>query len=207
MKVDSCRESFDRVAYSSRVITVFVFSDLLVEKDRGRPMDSAYGYRGPQACAIVGITYRQLDYWARTDLIRPSLADASGSGSQRLYSYQDLIQLRIIKQLLSGGLSLKAVRSAMIELRKLLDDDASGADLIVVGKKSVYLRDGEDLIDLLRKQQLVMGIVVSLNDLHRELDTKIVELNPPTIHENQQVLPFAAEDAGKADSQHVSKTG
>lgn len=170
-------------------------------------MDSAYGYRGPQACAIVGITYRQLDYWARTDLIRPSLADAAGSGSQRLYSYQDLVQLRIIKQLLAGGLSLKAVRSAMIELRMLLDDDATGADLIVVGKKSVYLRDGEDLIDLLRKQQLVMGIVVSLSDLHRELDTKIIELNPPTIHENQQVLPFASDELRETDGRQVSKTG
>ncbi len=170
-------------------------------------MDSAYGYRGPQACAIVGITYRQLDYWARTDFIRPALADASGSGSQRLYSYQDLVQLRIIKQLLAGGLSLKAVRSAMIELRKLLDDDATGADLIVVGKKSVYLRDGEDLIDLLRRQQLVMGIVVSLSDLHRELDTKIIELNPPTMHENQQVLPFASDEPGKTDGRQVSKTG
>ena len=137
----------------------------------------------------------------------PSLADASGSGSQRLYSYQDLVQLRIIKQLLAGGLSLKAVRSAMIELRKLLDDDATGADLIVVGKKSVYLRDGEDLIDLLRRQQLVMGIVVSLSDLHRELDTKIIELNPPTMHENQQVLPFASDEPGKIDGRQVSKTG
>ncbi len=157
------------------------------------------GFRGPQACSIVGISYRQLDYWARTDLIRPSVADASGSGTQRLYSYQDLVQLKIIKQLLEAGLSLKAVRAAMKELRVMLvDEPTTGADLIVVGNRSVYLRDGEDLVDLLRRQQLVMGIVVSLTELHSEIDRTIVDLSPHQGHVDQRVLPFVESNLAKS---------
>lgn len=63
------------------------------------------GYRGPQVCEIVGITYRQLDYWARTGLLVPSITAAKGSGTQRRYSYRDLLELKVIKQLLDAGLS------------------------------------------------------------------------------------------------------
>ena len=72
---------------------------------RARPIAQAAepGYGGPQVCTIVGISYRQLDYWARTDLVRPSVADANGSGTQRLYSYRDLVQLKVIKSLLDAG--------------------------------------------------------------------------------------------------------
>ena len=58
------------------------------------------GYRVPEVCRIIGISYRQLDYWARTELVRPSIQDAQGSGTQRLYSFQDLVELRVIKKLL-----------------------------------------------------------------------------------------------------------
>ena len=75
------------------------------------------GYRGPQVCTIVGITYRQLDYWARTDLIRPSVADARGSGTQRIYSYRDLVELKVIKSLLDAGVSLQSARRAIEYLR------------------------------------------------------------------------------------------
>jgi DNA-binding transcriptional MerR regulator len=78
------------------------------------------GYRGPQVCTIVGITYRQLDYWARTDLIRPSLADARGSGTQRIYSYRDLVELKVIKSLLDAGVSLQSARRAIEYLRNNL---------------------------------------------------------------------------------------
>ena len=69
--------------------------------------DAEHGYRGPQVCKIVGITYRQLDYWARTDLVRPSVMDANGSGTQRLYSYRDLVELKVIKRMLDAGISLQ----------------------------------------------------------------------------------------------------
>jgi DNA-binding transcriptional MerR regulator len=71
------------------------------------------GYRGPQACKIIGITYRQLDYWARTDLVKPSLKDANGSGTQRLYSFQDLVHLKVIKNLLDAGVNLPQIRKAV----------------------------------------------------------------------------------------------
>ena len=73
----------------------------------GRPQATEEGYRGPQVCAVVGITYRQLDYWARTDLLRPSITEARGSGTQRRYSYADLLQLKVIKRLLDAGISLQ----------------------------------------------------------------------------------------------------
>ena len=75
------------------------------------------GYRGPQVCKIVGITYRQLDYWARTELVRPSVMDANGSGTQRLYSYRDLVELKVIKQMLDAGISLQSARKAVESLR------------------------------------------------------------------------------------------
>ena len=75
--------------------------------------DAEPGFRGPQVCKIVGITYRQLDYWARTDLVRPSVMDANGSGTQRLYSFQDLVTLRVIKSLLDTGIALQRVRVAV----------------------------------------------------------------------------------------------
>ena len=81
------------------------------------------GFRGPQVCKIVGITYRQLDYWARTDLIRPSIADAKGSGTQRRYSYRDLVELKVIKGLLDAGVALQTARKAVEYLRTTLGDD------------------------------------------------------------------------------------
>ncbi len=75
------------------------------------------GYRGPQVCSVVGITYRQLDYWARTGLLHPSITEARGSGSQRRYSYTDLVQLKVIKRLLDAGVSLQAARKAIDCLR------------------------------------------------------------------------------------------
>ena len=74
------------------------------------------GYRAPQVCKLVGITYRQLDYWARTDLMVPALQRASGSGTQRLYSFTDVVQLKVIKRLLDAGMSLKKIRSAVLIL-------------------------------------------------------------------------------------------
>ena len=95
------------------------------------------GFRGPQVCSIVGITYRQLDYWARTDLVRPSVADAKGSGSQRRYSYRDLLELKVIKSLLDAGVSLQSARKAIEYLRKNLGEDVASANLVIDGGGSV----------------------------------------------------------------------
>src|SRR5438094_7836732 len=83
------------------------------------------GYRGPQVCSIVGITYRQLDYWARTYLLRPSIREARGSGTQRRYAYQDLLKLKVIKRLLDAGVSLQSARRALDCLRSCVEDVAS----------------------------------------------------------------------------------
>jgi DNA-binding transcriptional MerR regulator len=117
------------------------------------------GFRGPQVCSIVGITYRQLDYWDRTGLSRPSLAKAHGSGSQRLYSYRDLLELRVIKQLLDGGVNLRQARRAIECLRESVGEDLATANLVIVGEGSVLMRTGEEIIDLLRGGQGVFNVV------------------------------------------------
>src|SRR3990170_2944803 len=95
------------------------------------------GYRGPQTCKIVGITYRQLDYWTRTNLIEPSVQPATGSGTQRLYSFNDLLQLKVIKSLIDAGVSLQKVRQAIDYVRKHVDDDWSKVN-IVANASGVY---------------------------------------------------------------------
>ncbi|HLI14851.1 MAG TPA: MerR family transcriptional regulator [Acidimicrobiales bacterium] len=116
------------------------------------------GYRGPQVCKIVGITYRQLDYWARTGLLRPSLADARGSGTQRRYSFRDVVELKVIKQLLDAGVKLQQARRAVACLRDAGEDIAS-ANLVLAGEGYVLARTGEEIVDLLRGRQGVLNIV------------------------------------------------
>jgi DNA-binding transcriptional MerR regulator len=117
------------------------------------------GFRGPQVCTIVGITYRQLDYWARTDLLRPSVSEARGSGTQRRYSYRDLLELKVIKRLLDAGISLQAARRAINYLRDNLGEDVASANLVLHGMESVLLSTGEEIVDLLRGGQGVLNIV------------------------------------------------
>lgn len=135
------------------------------------------GYRGPQVCAIVGITYRQLDYWTRTDLIRPSVADAKGSGSQRRYSYRDLLELKVIKSLLDAGVSLQSARRAIDYLRTHLGEDVATANLVLNGSGSILARSGEEIVDLVRKGQGVLNIV-PLAGVKDEVDAAIHELHP-----------------------------
>jgi DNA-binding transcriptional MerR regulator len=135
------------------------------------------GYGGPQVCKIVGITYRQLDYWARTDLLRPSLVDAAGSGTQRRYSYRDLVALKVIKSLIDAGLSLQTARKAIDYLRDHLGEDLASASLVLDGKSSVLVRTGDDIVDLVRNGQGVLNIV-PLAGLVEQLDASIHEIAP-----------------------------
>ncbi len=138
------------------------------------------GFRGPQVCSIVGITYRQLDYWARTDLLRPSISEARGSGTQRRYSYRDLLELKVIKRLLDAGISLQSARRALDVLRSHGEEVAT-ANLVLNGTQSVLATTGEQIIDLLRGGQGVLNIV-PLSGVKSELDAAILELaaQPPT---------------------------
>lgn len=135
------------------------------------------GFRGPQVCAVVGITYRQLDYWARTDLVRPSLHDAAGSGTQRLYSYRDLVELKVVKSLLDAGVSLQTARKAIDYLRDHLGEDLASASLVLDGTRSVLAFDGDQIIDLLRHGQGVLNIV-PLARVVDALDAEILALAP-----------------------------
>jgi DNA-binding transcriptional MerR regulator len=142
----------------------------------GREGGDEIGFRGPQVCKIVGITYRQLDYWARTDLVRPSLADARGSGTQRRYSYRDLVRLKVIKNLLDSGVKLQAARKAIEYVRGDLGEDWASASLVLNGTNSVLVRTGEDLVDVVRHGQGVLNIV-SLGQVVDELEASIHELS------------------------------
>lgn len=137
------------------------------------------GFSGRQTAEIVGITYRQLDYWARTDLVRPSLTDASGSGSRRRYSYGDLLELKIIKRLLDAGISLPAVRSAFGYLRNQLDTDVASAHLVLSGSSAVLVRDGDELIDVVNrfKGQGVLNLL-ALSDVQSEVAAAVHEIAP-----------------------------
>jgi DNA-binding transcriptional MerR regulator len=139
------------------------------------PVDA--GFRGPQVCAIVGITYRQLDYWARQGLVRPSIADAHGSGTQRSYSFGDLVRLKVIKDLLDAGVKLQTARNAIEYLREDLGDDWATASLVLDGAGSVLVRTDDALIDLVRRGQGVLNIV-PLGRVVQELNESI-----PTVDE------------------------
>jgi DNA-binding transcriptional MerR regulator len=134
------------------------------------------GFRGPQVCAIVGITYRQLDYWARTELVRPSIADARGSGTQRAYSYSDLVRLKVVKNLLDAGVKLQTARKAIEYLREDLGENWATASLVLDGAGSVLARTDDALIDLVRRGQGVLNIV-PLGHVVQELDARIGELS------------------------------
>ncbi len=117
------------------------------------------GYRVPEVCGIIGISYRQLDYWARTGLVRPSVRDAQGSGTQRLYSFQDLALLRVIKKLLDAGVSLQQVRRAMGTLRDL-KKPTIGTTLVSDGSRIYAVESPGAVVDLLAKGQGVFAIAV-----------------------------------------------
>jgi DNA-binding transcriptional MerR regulator len=136
------------------------------------------GYRAPQVCKLVGITYRQLDYWARTNLIRPSLQPATGSGSQRLYSFSDVVQLKVIKSLLDAGMSLKKIRSAVDILREQLDSEQPLADVTLLSDgQTIYAAHSEqEVVDVFRRGQGVFGIAIG--PVQDEVEGAIHQLFP-----------------------------
>lgn len=122
--------------------------------------DGTVGYRGVTACHAVGISYRQLDYWARTSLVVPSVRDASGSGTQRLYSFRDLVVLKVVKRLLDAGVSLQNIRRAIDTLRSRGVEDLAGITLISDGTTVYECRSPEEVVDLLQGGQGVFGIAI-----------------------------------------------
>jgi DNA-binding transcriptional MerR regulator len=138
------------------------------------------GYRGPQACKIVGITYRQLDYWTRTGLVVPSLQQAAGSGTQRLFSFNDLLQLKVIKSLTDAGASLQRVRQAIDYVRNHLADDWARLTIVTDGAGVYACTSDAEVVDLLRSGQGVLGAVVAVDRVRAQLAGDLRELRPPT---------------------------
>ena len=132
-------------------------------------------FSGRQASVVVGISYRQLDYWARTNLIRPSAADAAGSGSRRQYTYKDLLELKVVKKLLDSGIKLTSVRDVFAYMREHVDTEISSAHIVIDGS-SVILCDGENLVDVVRHGQGVLN-VLPLSGVKEEVDRQIVTLD------------------------------
>ena len=131
-------------------------------------------FSGAHAAQIAGITYRQLDYWARTNLIRPSLVDAKGSGSRRSYVYRDLLELKVIKNLLDAGIKLESVREVFNYLRSHVDTDIAAAHIVISGK-AVVLCQGDQLVDVLRNGQGVLN-VLPLAAVKSDVDAMIVNI-------------------------------
>jgi DNA-binding transcriptional MerR regulator len=123
-------------------------------------LDSSTGYRGPTACRAAGITYRQLDYWARTGLVEPSIRSASGSGTQRLYSFRDILVLKVVKRLLDTGVSLQQIRTAVSHLRERGVDDLAQITLMSDGASVYECTSADEVIDLVQGGQGVFGIAV-----------------------------------------------
>ena len=133
--------------------------------------DQLIGYRGPTACHVAGITYRQLDYWARTGLVAPSVRSATGSGTQRLYSFRDILVLKVVKRLLDTGVSLQNIRKAVDHLRTSGVKDLANITLLSDGATVYECTSAEEVVDLLAGGQGVFGIAVSgaLRELHGSL--------------------------------------
>src|SRR3954449_5077241 len=138
-------------------------------------LDDSAGYRGVIAAKAAGITYRQLDYWARTELVEPTVRTASGSGSQRLYGFRDILVLKLVKRLLDTAISLQQIRTAVEQLRKAGIRDLAGTTLMSDGA-SVYLcTSNDEVIDLVSRGQGVFGIAVG--KVLREVESSLIELD------------------------------
>jgi DNA-binding transcriptional MerR regulator len=130
------------------------------------------GYRGPTVCAAAGITYRQLDYWARTGLVVPSIELARGSSTQRLYGFRDILELKIIKRLLDTGVSLQQIRAAVRHLHTRGTEDLARVTLMSDGVGVYECTSPDEVADLLAGGQGVFGIALGRvwEDVAGELD-------------------------------------
>jgi DNA-binding transcriptional MerR regulator len=146
----------------------------LLFDDDVSPLPHDLGYRGPTACNAAGITYRQLDYWARTGLVEPSVRSAGGSGTQRLYSFRDILLLKVIKRLLDAGVSLQQIRQAVAHLRARGTDDLTRVTLMSDGATVYECTSNDEVIDLLQGGQGVFGIAIG--GVWREIEGSLAEL-------------------------------
>jgi DNA-binding transcriptional MerR regulator len=163
---------------------------LFETKDSVLPED--IGYRGPTACAAAGITYRQLDYWARTGLVEASIRPASGSGTQRLYSFRDIIVLRVVKSLLDTGISLQQIRTAVAHLRQRGISDLAGITLMSDGASVYECTSADEVVDLIQGGQGVFAIAVGR--VWREVEGTLAELPGERAEDSSDAATADAND-------------
>ncbi len=159
------------------------------------------GYRGPTACKAAGITYRQLDYWARTGLVEPSVRSATGSGTQRLYGFRDILVLKVVKRLLDTGVSLQQIRVAIQVLRRRGVDDLAQITLMSDGASVYECTSADEVIDLLQGGQGVFGIAVGR--VWREVEGSLAEL-PSERAEDDAPAAHAGDELSARRQQRIS---
>ena len=178
-----------------------LFEDLPAhERPDARPED--LGYRGPTACAAAAITYRQLDYWARTGLVEPTVREAAGSGTQRLYSFRDILVLKIVKKLLDAGVSLHNIRTAISTLRGYGVEELAQITLMSDGTSVYECTSTDEVVDLLQGGQAVFGIAVGRQV--RDVEGSLAHL--PGERANASAPTTPAESADELASRRRRRT-
>jgi DNA-binding transcriptional MerR regulator len=152
----------------------------------GEPPSERIGYRGPTACAAAGITYRQLDYWARTGLVEPSVRPAHGSGTQRLYSFRDVVLLKIVKRFLDTGVSLQNIRTAARHLRTRERADLAQMTLMSDGATVYECSSPEEVVHLLQGGQGIFGIAVGV--VWRDVESALSQLHGERVETGETLI-------------------
>jgi DNA-binding transcriptional MerR regulator len=165
-------------------------------------LDEEVGYRGPTACRAAGITYRQLDYWARTGLLEPSVRAAGGSGTQRLYGFRDILVLKIVKRLLDTGVSLQQIRIAISVLRSRGVDDLAQITLMSDGASVYECTSNDEVIDLLQGGQGVFGIAVG--KVWREVEGELASLPSERAEHEVSAEPSPGDELGARRAQRLA---
>lgn len=163
--------------------------------------DPATGFRGPTACRAAGITYRQLDYWARTGLVEPTVRPATGSGTHRLYSFRDILVLKVVKRLLDTGVSLQQIRTAVGHLRERGVDDLAQITLMSDGASVYECTSADEVIDLVQGGQGVFGIAVGR--VWREVEGTLAELPTERLSDEEQAAAPVDELAARRRARNV----
>ncbi|GAA1395857.1 MerR family transcriptional regulator [Luteococcus peritonei] len=166
--------------------------DTLFEGDFS-PLPEDLGFRGPVACKAAGITYRQLDYWARTELVTPEIRGAEGSGTQRLYSFRDILLLKVIKRLIDAGISLQQIRVAVDHLRQRGVQDLTQVTLMSDGVSVYECTSDMEVVDLLRGGQGMFAI--ALGGVWRDIEGTLTELPTERAADPEQELTEGDESS------------
>ncbi len=148
-------------------------------------LDPNIGYRGTSAATAAGISYRQLDYWDRTELVQPTVSRATGSGSQRLYAFRDIIVLKLVKRLLDTGVSLQQIRTAVEQLRAAGISDLARITLMSDGARVYLCTSKDEVIDLLARGQGVFGIAVG--SVLREVEATLITMAPSELEAHDEL--------------------